>query len=54
MHLKFQRKLFPPILVCVKGHCDPYNLNRMYFSVSIPLCADGDTKGYAKKDVILK
>ena len=40
MHLKF---MFPPI-------SPPYNLTRVYFSVGIPLCADGGggTKRYAK------
>ena len=52
MHIKFQRRLFPPILLGVKGH--PYNLTRVYFSVGISLCADGGTTRYAKNDMRLK
>ena len=41
MHLKFQRRLFPPRCVCV---CErsflppPYNLTRVYFLVGIGVC----------------
>ena len=58
MHLKFQRWLFLPILlVCKRSFWPtpaPCNLTRVYFSVGIPLCADGGTKRYAKNDMRLK